>query len=160
MEKYKRCLNSLLFTLLMVFVHSGSSGQLTDSDQNWKLMLSDVKVRYTWSVKHGAYITRARFGEQVQQLDGKEVTLKGFFLAADLTGNLFVLSNNPMATCFFCGVAGIESVIEIEPYPDDLRIFKRLRTDNYIEVKGILQLNPDNFERLIYILKDTRLVKY
>lgn len=151
---------TIFLTLLFLATTWPARAQLPDSDQNWKLMLNDVKVRYSWSVKHGAYITRARFGEQVQQLDGKEVTLKGFFLAADLTGNLFVLSNNPMATCFFCGAAGIESVIEIEPHPDDLRIFKRLRTDNYIEVKGTLQLNPDDFERLIYILKDTRLVKY
>ncbi|MFZ5432082.1 MAG: DUF3299 domain-containing protein [Bacteroidota bacterium] len=150
----------LLVILLTLLAPEETPAQHTDSDQIWKTMLSDVRVRYTWSVKHGAYITRARFGEQVQQLDGQEVTLKGFFLAADLTGNLFVLSNNPMATCFFCGVAGIESVIEIEPHPDDLRIFKRLRTDNYIEVKGKLQLNPDDFERLIYILKDTRIIKF
>lgn len=146
--------------LLLTFAGKQAISQHKDSDQNWKLMLSDVKVRYNWSIKHGAYITRARFGEKVQQLDAKEVTLKGFFLAADLTGNLFVLSSNPMATCFFCGVAGIESVVELEPHPDDLRIFKRLRTDNFIEVKGTMQLNPDDFERLIYILKDVRLVKF
>jgi len=151
----------LLIISLFLFAIFGSiavSGQGESSDDNWKLMLNDVKVRYTWSVKHGAYITRARFGENVQKLDGKEVTLKGFFLAADLTGNLFVLSANPMATCFFCGVAGIESVVELEPHPDDLRLFKRLRTDNYIEVRGKLELNPDNFERLIYIMKDVRLI--
>lgn len=136
------------------------AAQFSDSDQNWKPMLSDVKVRYTWSVKHGSYITRARFGEQVQKLDGQEVTLKGFFLAADLTGDLYVLSSNPMATCFFCSAAGIETVVEIEPHPDDLRLFKRLRTDNFIEVKGTLHLNPDDFERLIYILKDVRLAKF
>ncbi len=153
----------LLIISLFLFAILGSiavSGQGESSDDNWKLMLNDVKVRYTWSVKHGAYITRARFGENVQKLDGKEITLKGFFLAADLTGNLFVLSANPMATCFFCGVAGIESVVELEPHPDDLRLFKRLRTDNYIEVRGKLELNPDNFERLIYIMKDVRLVKF
>lgn len=150
----------IIILLLLGGSISAATGQQEDSDQNWKWMLTDVRVRYTWSIKHGAYITRARFGDQVQQLDGKEVTLKGFFLAADLTGNLFVLSNNPMATCFFCGVAGIESVLEIEPHPDDLRLFKRLRTDNYIEVKGTLELNPDDFERLIYILKDVRLVKF
>ena len=151
----------LLIISLFLFAILGSiavSGQGESSDDNWKLMLNDVKVRYTWSVKHGAYITRARFGENVQKLDGKEITLKGFFLAADLTGNLFVLSANPMATCFFCGVAGIESVVELEPHPDDLRLFKRLRTDNYIEVRGKLELNPDNFERLIYIMKDVRLI--
>jgi hypothetical protein len=153
-------LKILTVLLLSVTLYESAGAQFTDSDQNWKLMLSDVRVRYTWSVKYGAYITRARFGEQVQELDGKEIMLKGFFLAADLTGDLFVLSSNPMATCFFCGVAGIESVVEMEPHPDDLRLFKRLRTDNYIEVKGTLELNPDDFERLIYILKDVRLTKF
>lgn len=156
----RRIFTIAFFTISLLICRQTANAQANDSDNNWKLMLNDVRVRYNWSVKHGAYITRARFGEKVQQLDGKEITLKGFFLAADLTGNLFVLSANPMATCFFCGVAGIESVVEIEPHPDDLRIFKRLRTDNYIEVKGTLQLNPDDFERLIYILKDVRLVKF
>lgn len=148
--------------ILLIFLTQGTHLKALDSDpdKNWELMLSDVKVRYTWSAKYGAYITRAKFGERVQQLDGKEVALRGFFLAADLTGNLFVLSYNPMATCFFCSAAGIETVVEIEPHPDDLRLFKRLRTDNYIEVKGILQLNPDNFERLVYILKEARVTKY
>lgn len=150
------------FLIIMLFLAQGTNLMALDGDpdKNWELMLSDVKVRYTWSAKHEAYITRARFGEQVQQLDGKEITLRGFFLAADLTGNLFVLSYNPMATCFFCSAAGIETVVEIEPHPDDLRLFKRLRTDNYIEVKGILQINPDNFERLVYILKEARVTKY
>lgn len=156
----RRIFTIAFFLISLLISRQTANAQANESDNNWKLMLNDVRVRYNWSVKHGAYITRARFGEQVQQLDGKEITLKGFFLAADLTGNLFVLSANPMATCFFCGVAGIESVVEIEPHPDDLRIFKRLRTDNYIEVKGTLQLNPDDFERLIYILKDVRIIKF
>ena len=153
-------MRTILLILAFYIAGAGSPVSGSDPDQNWKVMLSDVKVRYTWSAKYSAYVTRAKFGEQVQQLDGKEVTLRGFFLAADLTGNLFVLSHNPMATCFFCLAAGIETVVEMEPHPDDLRIFKRLRTDNYIEVKGILQLNADNFERLVYILKDTRVTKY
>jgi hypothetical protein len=150
----------ILICLILFLGSFPVMAQFSDSDMNWKPMLSDVKVRYIWSVKHSSYITRARFGEQVQKLDGQEVTLKGFFLAADLTGNLYVLSSNPMATCFFCSAAGIETVVEMEPHPDDLRLFKRLRTDNFIEVKGTLHLNPDDYQRLIYILKDVRLVKF
>lgn len=154
MKKILTYLSIILFS-----VHLSATTRTTDSEQNWKLMLTDVKVRYTWSMKLGAYITRARFGDAVRQLDGKEVTLKGFFLAADLTGNLFVLSHNPMATCFFCAAAGIETVVEMDPHPDHLRLFKRLRTDDLIEVKGKLHLNEDDYTHLVYILKDVELVK-
>lgn len=153
---------NIIITYLSIFlfpVFLSATTQPATSEQNWKLMLSDVKVRYTWSMKLGAYITRARFGDEIRQMDGKEVTLKGFFLAADLTGNLFVLSHNPMATCFFCAAAGIETVVEMEPHPDHLRLFKRLRTDDLIEVKGILHLNEDDYTHLVYILKNVELVK-
>lgn len=146
-------------TIILFAAQSAVMAQSANSDQNWKAMLTDVKVRYIWSMKLGSYITRARFGEEAQQLDGKEVTLKGFFLAADLTGNLFVLSYNPMATCFFCSAAGIETVVEMDPHPDHLRLFKRLRTDDLIEVKGTLHLNADDYAHLIYILKDVEIVR-
>lgn len=149
-------MKALILILFLFSTVSERQELYTDSDANWKLMLSDVRVRYTWSVKLGAYITRARFGPAVQQLDGQMVTLKGFFLAADLTGDLFVLSTNPMATCFFCSAAGIETVVEMEPHPDDLRIFKRLKTDDFIEVQGRLGLNPDDYSRLVYILQEAR----
>ncbi len=146
----------LILILLLFGQPLVTADKRSDSDANWKLMLSDVRVRYTWSVKLGAYITRARFGPEVQQLDGALVTLKGFFLAADLTGDLYVLSTNPMATCFFCSAAGIETVVEMEPHPDDLRIFKRLKTDDFVEVEGRLMLNPDDYSRLVYILKEAK----
>ena len=146
-------------SVILLWAQGVAMAQPATSEQNWKLMLTDVKVRYTWSIKLGSYITRARFGDEVKKLDGMEVTLKGFFLAADLTGNLFVLSYNPMATCFFCSAAGIETVVEMDPHPDHLRLFKRLRTDNVIEVKGTLHLNADDYSHLIYILKDVELVR-
>jgi len=146
----------LILILLLFGQPLVTADKRSDSDANWKLMLSDVRVRYTWSVKLGAYITRARFGPEVQQLDGALVTLKGFFLAADLTGDLYVLSTNPMATCFFCSAAGIETVVEMEPHPDDLRIFKRLKTDDFVVVEGRLMLNPDDYSRLVYILKEAK----
>lgn len=146
-------------TILFFAAQQVAMAQPETSEQNWKVMLTDVKVRYTWSMKLGSYITRARFGNEVQQLDGKEITLKGFFLAADLTGNLFVLSYNPMATCFFCAAAGIETVVEMDPHPDHLRLFKRLRTDDVIEVRGTLHLNADDYTHLVYILKDVQLIR-
>ncbi len=147
----------LILILLLIGQPMATQESHPDSDANWKLMLSDVRVRYTWSVKLGAYITRARFGPAVQELDGEMVTLKGFFLAADLTGDLYVLSTNPMATCFFCSAAGIETVVEMEPHPDDLRIFKRLKTDDFVEVQGRLVLNPDDYSRLVYILQEAKI---
>ncbi|WP_448520441.1 DUF3299 domain-containing protein [Rhodoflexus sp.] len=90
----------------------------------------------------------ARFSEELQALEGKEVTLKGFIIPLEESreSTHFVLSYFPYASCFFCGVAGPESVIEVrtkEPVPF---------TDKPITIKGTLQLNQDDPERLFFAL--------
>jgi hypothetical protein len=100
-----------------------------------------------------------RFGREVRALEGTEITLKGFFLPADVSGNVIVLSFMPMAMCFFCSGAGIESVVEIHSIPQQQNRFRRLRTDDFIEIRGKLKLNPDDMEHLIYILEDAELIK-
>ncbi|ASB48260.1 hypothetical protein [Alkalitalea saponilacus] len=125
----------------------------------WDFLMYDVRVRYGYAVNYNAYFPRPRFGRDLKTMDGEPVTLKGFFLPVDVTGSAFVLSYYPMNMCFFCGDAGIETVVEILPKQDQVRRFQRLRTDNYISVKGKLMLNERNYNHLIYIIKDAELVE-
>ncbi|MBS9463948.1 homoserine dehydrogenase [Flagellimonas sp. 389] len=53
-----------------------------------------------------------------------------------------------MASCFFCGAAGPETIIEVN--------FKEkppFRTDQIVTVTGILELNRNNVDHCNYILK-------
>lgn len=129
------------------------------TDKTWDVLLNDVRMRYRYSIEYNAFVSVPRFGSQLQEMDGREVTLKGFFLPADVTGEAFVLSYVPMQMCFFCAGAGIESVVELHSIITHQIRFRRLNTDDFIEVRGRLRLNRDDIDHLIYILEDAQLVK-
>ncbi|WP_200942790.1 hypothetical protein [Dyadobacter sp. Leaf189] len=59
-----------------------------------------------------------------------------------------------MASCFFCGGAGPESIIELQ-FKNKKQKFK---TDAVKFVKGKLLLNPTDVEHLNYILTEAEVV--
>ena len=50
----------------------------------------------------------------------------------------YALSAFPFSSCFFCGAAGPESVLEL-----DLKHQQEYLTDEVITFKGVLELNSD-----------------
>ncbi len=129
------------------------------NNKEWDILLNDVRMRYRYSVEFNTFVQVPRFGSSVKGMDGKEIILRGFFLPADVTGEAFVLSHVPMQMCFFCAGSGIESVVELRSLVTHAIRFRRLSTDDFIEVKGKLRLNQDDPDHLIYIMEDAELVK-
>jgi len=70
------------------------------------------------------------------------------FLNLDPEGEIYILSKGPMSSCYFCGIGGPETAIELELENTSL-IFN---TDDIISVTGILKLNQDDVEHFNYIL--------
>lgn len=67
---------------------------------------------------------------------GKEMKITGYAIVLDPIERIYALSAFPFSSCFFCGAAGPESVMELE--------FERpvdLITDQVITVIGTLDLN-------------------
>ncbi len=128
------------------------------SNEEWKVLMNDVRMRYRFSLEYNGFVHVPRFGSEVEKMEGKEMTLRGFFLPADVTGDTFVLSHVPMQMCFFCSGAGIETVVELRSIVTHNIRFRRLSTDDFIEVRGTLKLNRDDMDHLIYILEDASLV--
>ncbi|MFK7924722.1 MAG: DUF3299 domain-containing protein [Bacteroidia bacterium] len=117
---------------------------------NWPF-LADVQYSYIQNYDANVWYGTPSFGEAIQALDGKEVIIKGYVLPLDVDGNQYVLSANPFNTCFFCGGAGQESVME-------LRLDKKRRkyeTDQVVTFIGTLRLNDAELE-LNYILENAR----
>jgi hypothetical protein len=148
----------VLLFMVMLLAAPGPVLESHYNDQTWHTMLNDVKMRYRFSVEHNSFVQVPRFGKDVKELDGKEVVLRGFFLPADVTGDMYVLSYVPMQMCFFCTGSGIESVVEIQTILSHRIRFRRLNTDDFVEVRGRLKLNVSNMDHLIYILEDAALV--
>ena len=149
-----------LFVIFIIILTTFSLNARKQSKENvWSLLLKDVKIGYIYSLKYDALLPKPKFGKELKKLNGKTITIKGFFLPLDLTGDIFVISYNPMSTCFFCTGTGLQSIIELNVLPEHLKKFKRLRTDNYFQVTGKLRLNTDTSEHLIYILDEVEFVQ-
>lgn len=147
------------FILILLFSAQFVFALGNEKENVWNTLLNDVKIKYAYSIKYNGLLPKPKFGKKLQALDGQIITIAGFFMPVDMTGDVFVLSYNPSNMCFFCNGAGIESIIELNPKEKWEARFNRLKTDNYFEVKGRLKLNAKDFEHLIYILDDVEFVR-
>ncbi|MCS6822155.1 MAG: hypothetical protein NZ551_09835 [Microscillaceae bacterium] len=135
-EVIKIC--KMLNIVWLFFLVSFQTLQETDL---WQTLMT-VKYRYVNDV----YIPT--FNPQIQAFHNKEVVIKGYIYPLEEAPqhSFFMLSYYPASSCFFCGAAGPETVIEvnaIKPVKYSLKPIK---------LKGILKLNADDPQRLFYIL--------
>ena len=108
-----------------------------------------AKVTFTekYFPKYKQSFLHPKFSSSVKALAGKLITIKGYFLNIDADSNIFILSKGPMASCFFCGIGGPETAIEL--------IFKKtptFKTDTIVAITGVLKLNQEDVEHFNYIL--------
>lgn len=89
------------------------------------------------------------FSDATKKLNGKTITLPGYIVPFQnsVKADHFMLSSLPLNACFFCGVGGPETVIEV--FLEN----KIAYTEKPVEVRGTLRLNSQNPEELIYVLE-------
>ncbi len=91
--------------------------------------------------------------KKIKEMKGRYIKISGYSVPMD--ENSYALSQNVMASCFFCGMAGPESVMGIE--------FKNevppLETDQFISLVGIFDYNDTNPEDWIYHIRDAELIR-
>lgn len=90
----------------------------------------------------------------LSQLDGKAFTITGYYIPVE-DPKVIVISRAPMASCFFCGGAGLESIMEIRPINKPKVHF---RTDQLLSFKGILNVNDKDYNLLPFILEKAELI--
>lgn len=135
----------VIFLLCLTF----ATAQGTDF---WTV-LADVRFE-TKVDKAGLEMDVPKFGQKVQGWQGKKVQLKGYLVPMSEFGgkDAYMLSSLPLNTCFFCGGAGPETVVE-------LQIKQSVKfTSARITMEGILMLNGSDPDHHLYILKDATLI--
>ncbi len=110
----------------------------------WKDLL-DIKYESS-----GAYGYLPNFTSKHKAWHNKTIELEGYMYPLDneKIQKFFMLSYFPIQTCFFCGGAGPESIVEINS-PKGIAL-----QSQRIKLKGKLRLNTEEPERLFYILDD------
>lgn len=141
MQKMKKLLPFFLGIILSSFTSAQST-------IDWNT-LADVKFAQKYSEDMGLNYDEATFGRWLLPFNGREVKITGYIIPLDGMGVTYVLSRNPNATCFFCGGAGPETVIELRLRPSAIR---RYKLDERRTFKGILQMNPSNLNQMTYVL--------
>jgi hypothetical protein len=142
------------FIFLLVFPIT-VFGQTPESDDMyfWKI-LSKVKYKSNLDAESGEVIYTPIFGKSIEAYEGKVIFLKGYIIPAELSKGKMTLSAFPYSSCFFCGGAGPESVIELETKSPLI-----YRLDKPIVIQGKLKLNRTDPLRLMYVLSEATYYK-
>ncbi|NKI32179.1 hypothetical protein [Croceivirga thetidis] len=136
----------ILFSLFIFFSLTGFYAQTTVT---W----SDLQYGISWKESTSELVypgfLEADFSNELTHLKGKEITLTGYLLVLDGSQEVFILSKSPMASCFFCGNEGPETISEISFAKD-----YNFMMDDLITVTGILRLNRDDPTRCYYRIEN------
>lgn len=84
------------------------------------------------------WLQQPKWTEDLLRWDGKTVKVTGYVISLDTESQEYALSAFPFASCFFCGAAGPETVLELvlnEP--------KNFTTDDIVTFIGVIRLNSD-----------------
>ncbi|MGH1336342.1 MAG: hypothetical protein ACRBFS_09455 [Aureispira sp.] len=124
--------------------------------------LLQLKFKISFDEEVDDVTFQPKFTELIRSYEGQIIEVEGYIIphniAADAMGNLedkgdkFMFSAFPLASCFFCGGAGSESVMEA--FPKDPINY----TEKRITLRGRLKLNEKDLLKLPYIIEDVALV--
>lgn len=147
----------MLRFIYIVFIFIGSASfnnekhTLVAEEVSWEI-LANVTMKEVWSDKYKMKIQKPVFDANIKKLNGKMIYISGFLIPTTTYGKDYVISANPYSGCYFCGNAGIESIIELKFDNNNIRY----KTDRYITVEGKLILNEGEDLGFIYTILNAK----
>lgn len=113
--------------------------------------LSKVKFVDKYFPDYDNTFLHPEFSQSVKDLEGKIITISGYFLHMSPKDNLYMLSKGPLSSCFFCGVGGPETAIELQ-----FNARQKFKTDEIVSVIGKFKLNSEDVDHFNYILTECK----
>jgi hypothetical protein len=122
---------------------------------DWNL-LGKVEFEQKWHDTLNDYIYFPVFHPEIRAFEGKPVEIGGYVIPFEETQDerLLVLSAFPFSSCFFCGGAGPESVMDIQLDPGKSGSRRTWKQDAQLSFRGRLRLNDTDVYFLNYILEE------
>jgi hypothetical protein len=144
-------IKSIVLTTLFTIAFSAG---LLAQEYMWKT-LGKITYKKEYDEMLGFKVDVPIFSPEVQKLEGKQVTIKGYIIPVEgyKSHKEFIFSAYPYSMCFFCGGAGPETVIEVKAKSPVAF------TADPITIKGTLHLNSTDINRLMYSLSNAEMVK-
>ncbi len=146
------------FLFLLVFF---LSNQIVGQDFSQKVSGWDILEKVKFSPKYFEQIKTDLLtpimDSYAKSIDGKEITIRGYYIPLGAEHNVMIISKFPYRMCFFCGGAGPQSVVEVYfPKGKNVPIYP---TDKLVKVKGRLKINISDLEKLNFVLYDAVEIK-
>ena len=127
---------------------SSAGATFAQTGSDWST-LARVTFTKEYDELLGLKVDKPVFGKAVKELDGERVSLRGYVIPTEgyKSHREFVFSAYPYSSCFFCGGAGPETVVEV---------FAKAPVEysaDAIVLTGILRLNSTDPNALMYRLE-------
>lgn len=142
-----------IIAYICVFLSVSLSANAQDS---WG-SLSMIETTKQYDPEFGIEVVKTVVSPMVQSLNGKEIQLRGYIipLTGETAQSHYMFSKFPQNMCFFCGMAGPETAIQVFMKDAEKVSF----TPDKIEVKGKLKIHDDQASGLLYTLEDAEIIK-
>lgn len=143
---------SRLLILTLTILVASQIQSLAQAPNVWKNL---AEVTYKISEDNFGELYVPVFSENTKKLEGKVVEADGYIIPFEgmFKPEHIILSSLPLAECFFCGSGGPETVMEVMMSSPIKYTSKR------VKVRGTLTLNSKDPEKLMYIMKDAKLIE-
>ena len=140
---------AVVLTIGIALASPGETRAQSPEESLWKT-LAKITFRKEYDDIMGFEVDVPVYSPEVKALEGKTVEVKGYIIPVEgyKTHQEFVFSAYPYNMCYFCGGAGPETVMEVtatQPVK---------YTAELITLRGVLQLNTGDINRLLYSLQD------
>lgn len=145
-------MKNYLTTSLLILMTLSVVAQSNDNVWN---TLSKITFKKEYDELLGFKVDVPVFSEEVLALENQEVIIKGYIIPVEgyKSHKEFIFSAFPYNLCFFCGGAGPETVMEV------FAIESVKYTTDPIYLKGKLELNASDINRLMYALNNAEQIK-
>lgn len=139
----------LLKLSLFILLLSSNTILFAQIEVSWR-QLADVSYEAKYHEEFGAEYLTPVFGKTPKLFADKEVSVTGYIIPVDEETGAYILSRNPYSSCYFCGNAGPETIVELW-FSSQKK--KRYQMDQRMTFKGKLKLNDKDVNHFIYILE-------
>lgn len=152
-HKVKKRLN-ILFTILVVGLLSPA---IKAQNSNPWAILSMVSFKSEFDSSIGMEVKKPTVQSPALKMNGTEITIEGYFIPLDGKNaqSHFMLSKFTQNMCYFCGKAGPETAMQVF-----MANAKKVKySDEKIKLTGILRINQNDPNSLLYTLEDATLIQ-
>lgn len=118
----------------------------------WK-MLAQIKYINKTTDDYPEGVMYPLINPKLKSKNKKQIVISGFIVPID--NKTYALSKNVFASCFFCGKAGPETIMGIQFKDSSMR----LKTDQYVTLKGNFRYNDSDVNDWIYHIDNAVITK-